>query len=241
MMTLNEGSVVAITGAGSGIGAACAAAFLAKGARVALAARRLDRLEAVAKASGEDRVLAKAMDVRLPEDNRRFVDAALKHFGRLDAFVASAGIGMYGSILDYSDSEYAEMIDVNYAGTVWGIRAAVPALLKEDGGDLVIVASVAGLRGGPNEAVYAGTKAAQIGLAGALDRELSPKGIRVSVLCPAAVDTEFAIGKGRSSGDPWLREVLRPEDVAQAVVTILEQPRHMRTTQWAMWAMTESS
>jgi 3-oxoacyl-[acyl-carrier protein] reductase len=113
----------------------------------------------------------------------------------LSAFVANAGIGIFGSILEHTDEESAEMMDVNYAGTVWGVRAAVPALIANGGGDIVIIASVAGLRGAPSEAVCAGTKFAQVGLAGALDRELWSKGIRVSTICPAAVDTDMARGK----------------------------------------------
>ena len=79
--------------------------------------------------------------------------------------MANAGIGIFGSILEHTDEESAEMMDVNYAGTVWGVRAAVPALIANGGGDIVIIASVAGLRGGPSEAVYAGTKFAQVAIA----------------------------------------------------------------------------
>ena len=97
---------------------------------------------------------------------------------------------------------------------------------------MVIVSSVAGLRGGPWEAVYAGTKHAQIGLAGSLDRELREAGIRVTAICPAAVSTEFAIGTGRNEGDAWLEDVLTAEDVAAAIVARLAQPRRLRTQQW---------
>jgi NADP-dependent 3-hydroxy acid dehydrogenase YdfG len=236
-----DGRVVAITGASSGVGAACAEAVVRRGARVVLGARRSERLDGLVERLGADQALAVSMDVRTPADSRRLVAAATERFGALNAFVANAGIGMYGSILDHSDEEYAEMIDVNYAGTAWGVRAAVPALVRAGGGDLVIVASVAGLRGGGNEAVYAGTKFAQVGLAGSLDRELREKNIRVTTICPAAIDTEFALGKGRQAGDPWLKDVLRAEDVAEAIAFTLAQPPHVRTTQWAMWAMAESS
>ena len=114
---------------------------------------------------------------------------------------------------------------------------AVPYPLSK----LVVVSSVAGLRGGGDEAVYASTKFAQVGLAGALDREVRAEGIRVSTICPAGVHTEFAIGKGRTEGDPLLDDYLQPEDVANAVVTVLRQPRRMRTTLWAMWSMAQAS
>jgi 3-oxoacyl-[acyl-carrier protein] reductase len=109
------------------------------------------------------------------------------------------------------------------------------------GGDVVIISSVAGLRGGGNEAVYAATKFAQVGLAGSLDREVRTDGIRVSTICPAGVHTEFAIGAGRVADDPALKDFLRPEDVGAAVLSVLRQPRRMRTTLWSMYSMAESS
>jgi 3-oxoacyl-[acyl-carrier protein] reductase len=115
----------------------------------------------------------------------------------------------------------------------------VPLLLKGDGGDIVIVASVAGLRGAGDEAVYAATKFAQVGLAGALDRELREKGIRVTAICPGGVATEFAMGTGRTPDMPGLEEMLRPEDVAAAIVSVLKQPRTMRSLVWSMRSIHE--
>jgi NADP-dependent 3-hydroxy acid dehydrogenase YdfG len=182
------------------------------------------------------------MDVRSPADNARLVDAAVSTFGRLDSIVPNAGIGLYGSILDHSDDEVERMMHTNYDGTVWAIRAAVPAILRTaGGGDIVIVSSVAGLRGGGDEAVYSGTKFAQVGLAGALDRELRAQGIRVTAVCPAGVGTEFAIGTGRVENDPRFADWLTADDVAFAVVTVLRQPRAVRTTLWAMWSMGQES
>lgn len=233
-------SCYAITGASSGVGRATARQLVAAGARVGLAARRKERLDALVEELGPDKAVAVECDVRNPHDCRSFVDTTVATFGRLDGVIASAGIGMYGGILDHGDDEVSEMMDTNYAGTVWAIRAATPHLLTE-GGDIVIIASVAGLRGGANEAVYAGTKSAQIGLAGSIDRELRPHGIRVSTVAPAAIATEFALGHGRTSGDDWLNDVLTADDIADAVVSILRQPRRLRTQLWSMWAMTESS
>ena len=234
------GSVVAITGATSGIGRATARALVARGALVAVTGRRRDRIEEVREELGDAHVLGVAGDARDPDLSRELVSQTLDRFGRIDSLVVSAGIGAYGGILDGTDDDLTTMIETNFSATVWNVRAAVPHMLAT-GGDIVIVASVAGLRGGANEAVYAATKFAQIGLAGAVDRELRTSGIRVTAICPAAVSTEFALGHGRTEGDPWLDDVLRPEDVAAAVVTVLEQPRRMRTTMWSMWAATEAS
>ncbi|MEE9185286.1 MAG: SDR family oxidoreductase [Acidimicrobiia bacterium] len=237
MVEIN-GSVVAITGASSGIGAAAARALAAEGAKVVIGARRAERLkELAAELNGSATVVE--MDVRKSEDSQKLVEAALDAHGRLDTIVVNAGIGVYGGIMDMSDQQIEEMIETNVSGTVWPIRAAVPLLLKGDGGDIVIVASVAGLRGAGDEAVYAATKFAQVGLAGALDRELREKGIRVTAICPGGVATEFAMGTGRTPDMPGLEEMLRPEDVAAAIVSVLKQPRTMRSLVWSMRSIHE--
>jgi NADP-dependent 3-hydroxy acid dehydrogenase YdfG len=233
------GKVIAITGASAGIGAATARALAAEGASVVLGARRQGRLAELADELG-DRVAVVEMDVRDPAASRRLVDTALERFQRLDALVANAGIGAYGGIMDLDDDQLREMMDTNVAGTVWPIRAAVPHFLEAGAGDIVIVASVAGLRGAGDEAVYAATKFAQVGLAGALDRELREKHIRVSTLCPGGTATEFAMGAGRTPDMPGLAEMLRAEDVAAAVVTVLRQPRSMRTLLWSMRSIHEA-
>ncbi len=232
------GLVVAITGASAGIGRETARLLAEAGADVVLAARRVERLTALVEEIGPDHALAVPTDVRDPEANRALVAAAVERFGRLDVLVANAGIGMYGGIEDASDDDLERMLDVNLAGTVWSVRAAVPQMRKQGGGgDIVIVASVAGLRGDGNEAVYAATKHGQVGLAGALDRELRREGIRVTALCPAGVSTEFAIGAGRTEGDPALEEFLKPQDIAFQVRTVLQQPRRLRSTLWTLWPM----
>lgn len=231
------GTVAAITGASAGIGRETARLLVESGAFVALAARRSDRLDDLVDDLGSDRALAVPTDVRDPEQNRELVAAAIERFGRLDVMVANAGIGMYGGIDDASDDELEQMIDVNLAGTVWSVRAAVPQMRLQGSGDIIIVSSVAGSRGDANEAVYAATKHAQVGLAGALDRELRRDGIRVTALCPAGVSTEFALGAGRTEGDPALEHFLRPEDIAFQVLTVLRQPRRLRTTSWTIWSM----
>ena len=135
------------------------------------------------------------------------------------------------------------MMRTNVEGTVCASRAAVAQFRRvpQAGGDIVIVSSVAGLRGGADEAVYAATKFAQVGLSGALDREVRPEDVRVTAICPAGVHTEFAIGAGRTEGDPALDDYLLPEDVAQAITTVLRQPRRVRTPQWQLWSMGQSS
>jgi NADP-dependent 3-hydroxy acid dehydrogenase YdfG len=235
------GTVVAVTGASAGIGAAAARLLADAGARVVLQARRTERLDGLVAELGADRAVGVAGDVRDPAAAAAVVNAALQAYGQLDSIVINAGVGMYGGILDRTDDELQTMIRTNLEGTVWAARAAVRHFRAAGAGDIVIVASVAGLRGGPDEAVYAATKFAQVGFAGALDREVRADGIRVTAICPAGVETEFAIGAGRTEGDPALADYLRPEDVGHAITTVLRQPRRVRTTQWQLWSMGQGS
>lgn len=237
-----EGTVVAITGASAGIGAASARALVQAGAKVVLGARRAERLDALVAELGADNAAAVVGDVREAAHSEALVRTAVERFGRLDTMVANAGIGAYGGILDLDDDTLHEMVDTNYLGTVWSVRSAVRQFRAQgDGGDLVIVSSVAGFRGGADEAVYAGTKHAQVGLGGSLDRELRAEGVRVTLICPAGTATEFAIGAGREEGSPQLDEYLRADDVAHAVQVVLEQPRSVRTTVWQLWSTQQQS
>ncbi len=234
-------TVIAITGATAGIGREAARQLVGEGAKVALGGRRQERLDELVSELGADNAVGVVMDVRSPADNARLVAAAVETWGRLDSVVPNAGVGMYGGILDQTDDELAFMMDTNYAGTVWSVRAALPAMLDTGGGDIVIVSSVAGFRGGADEAVYAGTKHAQVGLAGSLDRELREHGVRVTLICPAGTATEFAVGAGRTEDDPRFAEWLTPDDVAAAVVATLKQPRTLRTAIWTLWSMGQGS
>lgn len=233
-----RGTVVVVTGATSGIGRAAAEQLLEAGANVAITGRRQDRLEEIA-AGREEQVVLLAGDVADPRVNDEIVRLAVERWGRVDSLIASAGIGMYGDLLDSSEDELRGMIDTNYTGTVWSVRSVLPTMLEAAGGDIVVVSSVAGVSGGGNESVYAGTKAAQLVFAKAMDKEVRPKGLRVTSICPAATHTEFAMGAGRTPGDAWLDDVLRAEDVAAAILFTLRQPRRFRTTRWDMWSQAE--
>jgi 3-oxoacyl-[acyl-carrier protein] reductase len=237
-----QGVVAALTGASAGIGAATAHALVDAGARVAVSGRREDRLAKLVGELGDDNVVPVVGDVRDPAHNDALVAAAVDRWGRLDTMIANAGIGAYGGILDLDDVQLTEMVETNYLGTVWSVRSAVRQFRAQgEGGDIVIVSSVAGFRGGADEAVYAGTKHAQVGLGGSLDRELRADGTRVTLICPAGTATEFAIGAGRTEGSPELDAYLRPDDVAHAIRVVLEQPRSVRTTVWQMWSMQQQS
>lgn len=233
--------MVVVTGAASGIGAATAAALLELGARVVAADLQPESMRDLADRWSE-LVVRCSGDVGDPATADALIAAALQAWGRLDAIVANAGVGYFGGLADTSPAEIRRMTDTNFLGTVWLARAAVRQFRAAGlPGDLIIVASVAGLGvGAANEAVYAATKAAQIQFATSVAREVRTEGIRVAVIAPAAVNTYFAAATGRfGESSPEEGDFLAPADVADAIVTALQQPRRMRTALWSLWSLAE--
>jgi 3-oxoacyl-[acyl-carrier protein] reductase len=233
-MTAIEGRTALVTGASSGIGAATARALAGAGANVVLASRRGDDLDIGG-------ALARSCDIRDPAQLERLVAAAVERFGGLDIVVANAGVGAYGDFLDLDPEHLEEMVDINVKGTLYTVRATLPRLLESDAADLVVVASIAGRRGPEGEAVYAATKFAQVGFMRALDHELWHRGVRCSTLCPGGVETEFAMGRGRTPEDPDLPGFMRPEEVADAVLHALTRPRTHRMLEASLLPMAEDS
>jgi len=235
------GKTVLITGASSGIGAAVARALAAEGADIVLTARRRERLEALAgeiRKSGS-RAEIVAGDAREEETARRAVDAAVKAFGRLDILVNNAGVGNYKNLIDTDSDEYDEMMDSNMRSTFLFTRQAVPLMIRQKSGMLLMISSMAGIYGFAGEAVYCATKFAQVGFAQGLDKELRPHGIKVGVICPGGVKTEFAIGKGRTEEGVARSGMLEPEDVASAVLLACTQSAQARIIEIQMRTMAE--
>jgi 3-oxoacyl-[acyl-carrier protein] reductase len=228
------GRVAVVTGASGGIGAAVARSLAAEGVSVALASR-----------SGGDAGIAGALaapcDVRDPAAVDAFVERAVGELGGLDILVANAGVGAYGPFLELDPSHLEEMIDVNVKGTIYAVRAALPHLLNSDAADIVTVASEAGRRGLPFEAVYCSSKFAQVGFTRALDHELRPQGVRCTNVCPGGVATEFAMGRGRTPEMPELAGMMSAEDVAETVMFVLTRPRNHRILEMALRPVTEGS
>jgi NAD(P)-dependent dehydrogenase (short-subunit alcohol dehydrogenase family) len=181
-----EGRTAFITGASGGIGAAVARMLHDAGASVGLASRRGVDL-------GLERGYGLACDVRDPEAVDAAVEATVERFGGLDIVVANAGVGAYGPFLELSREYLEEMIDTNLKGTLYAIRAGLPHLLKSDAADVVTLASEAGRRGLPYEAVYCASKFGQVGFTRALDHELREQGVRCTNVCPGGVATDFAL------------------------------------------------
>jgi 3-oxoacyl-[acyl-carrier protein] reductase len=233
-MTDLDGRVALVTGASGGIGAAVARSLASEGVRVGLASRRGDDLE-IADA------VAAPCDVRDPAAVGAFVERIVERFGGLDIVIANAGVGAYGPFLELDPEHMEEMIDVNVKGTLYVVRAALPHLQRSAAADIVTVASEAGRRGLPFEAVYSASKFAQVGFTRALDHELRPLGIRCTNVCPGGVATEFAMGRGRTPEMPELAGMMSAEDVAATVLFVLTRPRNHRILEMAFRPVTEGS
>lgn len=238
-----HGKTAIVTGASAGIGWATALALAEEGASLVLGARRTDRLEKLAgeaRERGAQDVIPVAGDAREQQVADRTVKAALDKFGSIDILVNNAGMGNYKNLVDTSAEEYDQLMDTNMRSTFVFTRAVVPVMLQRGAGTILMVSSMAGLYGFSGEAVYCATKFAQVGFAQALDHELRPKGIKVGVICPGGVKTEFALGKGRTEARVAASGMLEPEDVAKAIVFACTQGPNSRIIEIQLRTMAES-
>ena len=236
------GKVALITGASAGIGRASALALAQAGASLVLTARRENRLEELVKAveQGGSKAIRVVGDATAEETAQRCVTAAIQTFGSLDILVNNVGIGNYKNLVDTSAAEFDEMMAANVRSTFLFTRQAVPVMIEQGSGTILMISSMAGKYGFAGEAVYCASKFAQVGFAQALDKELRPHGIKVGVICPGGTKTEFALGKGRSEQDVADSGMLEPEDVAEAVLLACTQGPKARIIEVQMRTMDES-
>src|SRR6266446_1835199 len=227
------GKTAVITGASGGIGAAVARMLHERGVNLGLASRSGDDL-------GLDGALAASCDVRDLDALTSLCDETAERFGGIDIVVANAGVGAYGPFLELSREHLDEMVDTNLKGTLYAVRAALPHMLGREG-DVITLASEAGRRGLPFEAVYCASKFGQVGFTRALDHELREHNIRCTNVCPGGVATDFALDEGRGRTPDALPGMMTAEDVAEVVVFALERPRHLRILETALRPMTEGS
>ena len=232
-----SGKAVAITGASSGIGEATALACARAGASVALAARRADRIEQLAKQIEDEggRAVALPTDVSDERQARAFVEHAYEHLGRLDVLVNNAGVMLLGPVEAADTEHWRRMIDVNVLGLLYGTHAALPVMRAGGGGHIVNVASVAGRRASLGAAVYNFTKFGVVGFSEALRQEALHANIRVTVVEPGYVETEL---QGHNADNPvvmqatekmreQIGELLQADDIAEAIMFALAQPQHV--------------
>jgi short-subunit dehydrogenase len=222
---------VLVTGGSSGIGAATARAFAARGFRVAVTGRDRAALQAVA---GDTGGVSIAGDLREPGRSRLIVDAAAQALDGLDVVVSNAGAGWSGQFAMMTGEEIDDLLDVNLRASAHVAHAALP-YLRPGAGHLVFVGSIAGLVGVPGEAWYSATKAGLATLADVLRVELKAQGVAVTLVTPGVVDTPYF--ERRNS--PYVREHPRPisaQVVATAIVDAVERPREsIILPGWLQW------
>lgn len=221
--------VVIVTGASKGIGRTTALGFAEGGATVFAVARNQGLLEALAAESEAlaGQIIASPADVRQRPQVEKVVTEAQQRAGRIDILVNNAGIERVRPLDEVSDEEFAATIDTNLKGTFLFIRAVLPGMKAQKTGHIINVSSSAGLRGFAEDAVYCASKFGVMGLTDALDEELRGYGIRVSAVAPGAVDTDLAKDTWSPPDDPYRPHFLQPEDVANAILFVAAQPRHV--------------
>ena len=234
-----QGSVALVTGASSGIGEATARALAGEGAAVAIAARRVDRLETlggeIADAGGT--ALPIEADVTQRQQAEAAVDRAVTELGRLDVLVNNAGVMLLGPILDAPVEEWEQMVEVNLLGLMYTARAAVPHLLAAAAGergvaDMVNVSSVAGRQVRRGSGVYNATKHGVGAFSESLRQEVTRRHLRVSLVEPGAVATELQ-GHNRPEVRDQIEkrfedmDILQAGDIADAIAYVVTRPRHV--------------
>ncbi|HLU25171.1 MAG TPA: SDR family oxidoreductase [Longimicrobiales bacterium] len=221
--------VAIVTGGTRGVGAAIAAALLARGADVVItgrtaesASRGAERLAAVEPVEGvarRGRVLGIACDVRDYDACRELIQRTVAEFGRLDVLVNNAGIGIFAPADKLGVEDWRAVLETNLSGVFYCSREAIPHL-RETGGWIINIGSLAGKNAFAGGAAYNASKFGLIGFSEALMQDVRHDGIRVSYIMPGSIATEFG-GRDQDAGRDWK---LWPEDVAQAVVDLLAYP-----------------
>ncbi len=218
--------VMVVTGSSEGIGREMVKLFAREGARVVAVARRAEALQALAEEVGAERVLAAPGDVTRFEDMQQVAARALERWGRIDALVNNAGVAKYVNLVDMKPEEFQWQMDVNLTGVFNATKAVLPHLLertaaegRRPGGQILNISSVLGTVGMPRGTAYCATKWGLMGFTESLRMEVQKDGIRVMVLCPGLVQTDFA---GRPATDKSAG--LRPESVAEQALHMLAAP-----------------
>jgi NADP-dependent 3-hydroxy acid dehydrogenase YdfG len=226
-----EGKVVVITGASSGLGEATARYLAARGAKLALGARRLDRLQTLAAEIGPQ-AIAVETDVTDAAQVKRLVDAAIAAHGRIDVILNNAGLMPHSPLERGKIEDWDRMIDVNIKGVLYGIAAALPPMTAQKSGHIINVSSVAGHKVRQGSAVYAATKAAVRMLSEGLRMEAKPHNIRTTIISPGAVEselpqsiTEADVAKGIQ--DFYDAVAIPAENFARVVAFAISQPEEL--------------
>jgi meso-butanediol dehydrogenase/(S,S)-butanediol dehydrogenase/diacetyl reductase len=240
--------VAVITGAGAGIGKACACRFAEEGACIVVVDRNPKDGEATTellKVSGSEAVFCQA-DVSDETDCRHFAESALETFGRIDVLVANAGIRVFGTVLEATEEDWDKMLAVNLKGVSFSCKAVLPAMISQKSGAIVLIGSTTAMTGRTNMPIYDATKFGVLSLNRSLAATYGKYGIRVNTICPAKTITDFHINNAHSQGMTLqeFREGFKdygllgragePEEVASAVYFMASQEASFITGQYLL-------
>lgn len=231
-----KGKNALVTGAGKGIGKAIAIALAAEGANVIVLARTTADVERLAEEIKGHNVncLAVTADVGNIQSVNDAVEKALAQFGSIDILINNAGKGKFGKFLDLTPDEFQDIIQVNLMGTYYATRAVLPGMIAQQSGDIVNIASTAGLRGAAATSAYSASKFAVLGLTESLMQEVRKHNIRVTALTPSTVATDMAIDLNLTDGNP--DKVMQPEDVAELVIAQLKLNKRVFIKDSGIWS-----
>lgn len=225
-MTVLTDKVAVVTGAGSGIGEAIATLLHEEGAKVVLAGRNKEKLQNVENQLSQDSVKVVPTDVTNKEEVDELIKIAQQTFGGLDIVINSAGQMLSSKITDYQVDEWDSMIDVNIKGTLYTAQAALPTMLEQSSGHLINIASISGFEVTKSSTIYSATKAAVHTITQGLEKELAKTGVKVTSISPGMVDTAIT-----AAYNPTDRKKLEPQDIAEAVLYALTQPKHVNVNE----------
>jgi NAD(P)-dependent dehydrogenase (short-subunit alcohol dehydrogenase family) len=244
---LLSGRIAIVTGSSKGIGRSTVVALARAGATVIGVSRTPDTAANNTRVRLEDEVAELGAtyehvvgDVREGRVAQVAAAAAMKSGGRIDILVNNAGVGSYAEFDTYDVKDYDEIMDTNMRSTFLFTKEVVPPMKQQRAGLIVQVASQAGIRGFSREAIYCASKHAQVGFTRALRLELQPFGVKVGVVCPAGVKTEFALGRGRTPEFIESAGFLSPDDVADAVLFMATQSPTSRTPEMGLISIGEA-
>ena len=227
MMESIHGKTAIITGAGKGIGKAIALAMAAEGVNIGILARTEADLKQTAKeaavVNAKIKIAYSVCDIAKNDSVIIAVASLKKELGDINILVNNAGTGKFGGFMDLSVSDWEAIIQTNLFGVYYMTRAILPEMKSRKTGDIINVASTAGLKGAAMTSAYSASKFALIGMSESLMLEVRKENIRVLTMMPSTVATELAIGAKLTDGNP--EKVLQPEDFAELLIAHLKLPR----------------
>ncbi|MCM3628157.1 SDR family oxidoreductase [Paenibacillus glycanilyticus] len=226
-----QSKVVIITGASSGIGQATAKLLAKYGAKVVLAARREERLVAIAeqiKQSGGSAIYAKT-NVASAEDMRKLAEYAVQQYGQIDVLINNAGIMPLSFLRELKIEEWDNMVDINIKGVLYGIAAVLPKMRERKSGHIITVSSVSGYQVDPTAAVYSATKFAVRAISEGVRQEEGPaSNIRTTIVSPGVTSTELTESISNDEIKGWVDQMnhfaISPDSIARAIAFAINEP-----------------